>query len=60
MRGKGLGKLMVKSATGILDSKLKARVKQDNKASLMIATYSGFKEIDKEGNFVLFRLEKLK
>lgn len=58
MRGKGLGKLMVRSSTRLLNANLKARVKNGNYSSSNIAEFAGFKFVEKYEDMLLFRLER--
>ena len=58
MRGKGLGKLMVKAATRVINSNLKAKVRRDNTSSSKIAIYAGFKNIGSVDDLLIFKLEK--
>jgi len=57
-RGKGYGKLMVKSFVDMLNGEIIAIIKENNIASIKIAEFAGLKLDNKKNNILTFKLIK--
>ena len=57
-RGKGIGKLMVKEATQLVEGPLFAQIKPHNQASIRIARFAGFEPWDTAAEATHWKLAK--